>query len=130
MYETLPLSGVGEAMPPDTAKWVDALRKKRGKSNEALIKSLREDEHADALMSATKADWAAGRMTEPVVVDETTPIDVLLHPRFSVAQEKEDGSLKIRPVDNMSWSDGDGVGKQKKIVVKVGSINGHTFPQV
>ena len=29
----------------------------------------------------------------------------------------------------MSWSDGDGIGRQKKSVVKIGSINGHTFPQ-
>ena len=72
---------------------------------------------------------AAGRMTEPVLVDEGIPADVLLHPRFSVAQEKEDGSLKIKPVDNMSWSDGDGAGDPKEMDLKVGSINGHTFPQ-
>ena len=68
-------------------------------------------------------------MTEPVLVDEGIPVDVLLHPRFSVAHEKEDGSLKIKPVDNISWSDGDGAGKRKRKDLKVGSINGHTLPQ-
>ena len=110
-------------------KSIDAIRKKRAQSNAALIKSLREDEHAATLLEATKADWVAGRMTEPVLVDEGIPADVLLHPRFSVAQEKEDGSMKIRPVDNMSWSNGDGAGNRKKKEQKVGSINGHTFPQ-
>ena len=129
MYEMLPRSGIGEATPTDDVKSIEAIRKKRDKSNAALIKSLREDEHAGALLEATEADWIAGRMTEPVLVDEEIPVDVLLHPRFSVAQEKEDGSLKIRPVDNMSWSDGDGSGNRKKKDIKVGSVNGHTFPQ-
>ena len=102
MYEMIPCSGIGEATPTDDVKSIEAIRKKRDKSNAALIKCLREDEHAGALLEATEADWIAGRMTEPVLVDEETPVDVLLHPRFSVAQEKEDGSLKIRPVDNMS----------------------------
>ena len=69
-------------------------------------------------MEATKADWMVGRMTEPVVVDESTPSDVLLHPRFSVAQGREDGSLKIGPVDNMPWGDGDGMGRHKKSALK------------
>ena len=82
MYEMLPRSGIGEATPVDEVKSIDAIRKKRAQSNAALIKSLREDEHAESLLEATKADWAAGRMTEPVLVDEGIPADVLLHPRF------------------------------------------------
>ena len=78
MYEMLPCSGIGEATPADDVKSIEAIRKKRDKSNAALIKSLREDEHAGALLEATEADWIAGRMTEPVLVDEEIPIDVLL----------------------------------------------------
>ena len=43
---------------------------------------------------------------------------VLLHPRFSAVQFKSDGSLKVRPVDHLSWSSCRGR-KQE-------SVNGHT----
>ena len=40
-------------------------------------------------------------------------------------QEKADGTKKVRPIDNVSWSDAgrDGSKEQKK-----GSVNGHTAP--
>ena len=98
MYEMLPCSGIGEATPTDDVKSIEAIRKKRDKSNAALIKSLREDEHAGALLEATEADWIAGRMTEPVLVDEEIPVDVLLHPRFrcGISPCREEQSPGVR----------------------------------
>ena len=60
---------------------------------------------------------------------------VLLNPRFSVVQDKPDGSVKIRPIDNMSWSacptlsanKGETQGTRKK-ARKEGSVNGYTWP--
>lgn len=80
-----------------------------------------------ALLEATEADWAAGRMIEPVLVDGGIPLDVLWHPRFSVAQEKERGRQKIKLVDNMFWTDGGGSGNRKKKNLKAGAASIATF---
>ena len=51
---------------------------------------------------------------------------VLLAPRFGVEQGvKPDGSVKIRAVDNFSWSHSQGRKKRKRCEVKSESVNGH-----
>jgi hypothetical protein len=52
---------------------------------------------------------------------------VRLVPRFAVEQGLQaDGTLKIRPVDHMSWSHSAGRGRKRtKATVKAESINGH-----
>ncbi len=57
--------------------------------------------------------------------------EVLLNPRFGVEQEREDGSTKVRAIDNFSWSASaheqspGGVGARRRIMKK-GSVNGYT----
>ena len=56
---------------------------------------------------------------------------VLLHPRFSVTQEKADGTFKVRPVDHFSWSPlkTGGLGKlARKRKIQEASVNGHCVP--
>ena len=65
-----------------------------------------------------------GRMTAPRVYVPGECDDVLLHPRFGVEQEREDGSKKVRPVDNFSWSRH----SKRKEFAKASSVNGHVSP--
>lgn len=48
----------------------------------------------------------------------------LLCARFGVEQTKPDGRVKVRPIDNFSWSMIDGGSKRE---VKEWSVNGHTI---
>ncbi len=45
--------------------------------------------------------------------------------RFAVVQERPDGTQKVRPIDNMSWSTHGPSGTKRQ---KRGSVNGHTVP--
>jgi hypothetical protein len=51
-------------------------------------------------------------------------------PRFAVVQGvKDDGSPKLRPIDNFSWSGkGAATKKRSRQEVKAGSVNGHFTP--
>ena len=50
-----------------------------------------------------------------------------LAPRFSVEQEKEDGSVKVRPIDNFSWCAPEQTyGRQTAAQKRAGSVNGHS----
>ena len=60
MYEMLPCNGIGEATPTDDVKSIEAIRKKRDKSNAALIKSLREDEHAGGFAGSNGSGLDSG----------------------------------------------------------------------
>jgi len=74
-------------------------------SNAQLLESLREDKHAAGLMDLAQTDASLGRMSEPVPVDQCCLDEVLLAPRFAVEQGVQaDGSVKIRAIDNFSWS--------------------------
>ena len=56
-----------------------------------------------------------------VCVLQTCSLDeTLLHPRFAVENVRADGSVKVRPVDNFSWS---AFGEKKD-----GSVNGFVQP--
>ena len=70
----------------------------------------------------TREDAEKGRMSVPQSIDDIDLGAHRLHPRFGVEQgTKDDGSLKIRAVDNLSWS---GVSGRKRR--KLGaSVNGH-----
>ena len=101
----LDLSGVGEAIEYVVPREIDDLSQDRQRSNELLLKSLRQDKFADELMDLTLRDAKLGRMSQPVLVDSCDLHKVLLAPRFAVEQGfKKDGSIKIRAVDNFSWS--------------------------
>ena len=115
-------SGIGQACEEQEARAPGELWKSRGKSNEALRETLREDPHSEWILGHTTAEAELGRMTAPVSWEEGRPMEgCLLHPRFSRDTVKEDGSLKLRGVDHFSWSDGGG--KQE-------SVNGFTVPGV
>ena len=70
-----------------------------GEVNRQMISSLREDKHADFLLSQMQSDFKAGRMTKPVTIEQIDLDSVLLARGFSREQgTKPDGSLKIRAV--------------------------------
>ena len=129
MYEQLTKSGIGEAIECVEGRPVEELRAKSKTHNEALVKSLREYPCANGLLEAAKADAEIGRMTKPTDISEEIPEGILLHPRFGVEQVNEDGTIKLRPVDHMSWSPGEGMEEPSKKELKRGSVNGYTCPQ-
>ena len=43
-------------------------------------------------------------MSRPLPVEKAPLQSILLNPRFGVEQLKEDGSIKVRAVDHLSWS--------------------------
>ena len=101
----LPLSGNGReaqfAAPASVRDlwWTAAAR------NAELIASLREDRaHSDEIWRQTMTEADAGRMTVPRPVEEFDLSSVLLSPRFVVEQLKEDGSVKLRMIDDFSRS--------------------------
>ena len=133
MLGELERSGVGAPVCVDYVKNLDELRASCKMSNEALLRELREDSNANALMSLTREDAAMGRMTQPTPVGMADLSDVLLNPRFGVEQDKEDGTKKVRAIDHLSWSPGTGSGegatpRPTKRARKEASVNGHTAP--
>jgi len=126
---------VGEPKPvkgepkPESAE--DALEQVRGscsESNRQLLASMKEAQFANELMELTCKDARLGRMSRPVPVEECDLSGTLLTPRFGVEQGlKPDGSVKVRAVDNLSWSHvPEGSTRwRSKGQMKTGSINGH-----
>ena len=53
---------------------------------------------------------------------------MLLHPRFAVEQEKEDGSTAARAIDNMSWGPAAEGERRSKRARKARSSNGFVAP--
>ena len=71
--------------------------------NEKVLTRLREDPHAEALHSACEEDASKGRMSKPRVATPADCLSGILAPRFGIEQGvKEDGSLKIRPIDDFT----------------------------
>ena len=99
----LPVSGIGTPCADAVARPLSELKSQCQASNAALLRSLKQAEHSDKLLDMMAADAEVGRMTPPVPVDVVDLEAVRLSPRFAVEQEKEDGRLAIRPVDNFSW---------------------------
>ena len=126
----LPRSGVGKPTECDLVRDVAGLQRSCSLSNTALLRELREDEHAAELLRLTQKDADLGRMSVPVPISSCNVDGLLLHPRFGVEQCKPDGSTKIRAVDNLSWAamgPESGTSRCKK-ARKLMSVNGHTVP--
>ena len=133
MLGELPRSGIGTPADRDRVKSLAELSAGTLASNKQLIAELREDAHASELLRATREDAALGRMAAPAILLGEPPSDILLHPRFTVEQTREDGSLKFRAVDHLSWSSMEpGVMSarvlSKKKAMRAASVNGFTFP--
>ena len=104
MIGWLESSGNGKQVEAELSGSVRSLWYSAEASNRELLSSLRLDEHADELLNITRKDAELGRISQPVPMDEFDLSATLLHPRFSAAREKEDGSIKVRAVDHLSWS--------------------------
>ena len=96
------------------------MRAQAARNNHILLGQLREDKHAVGLLQLSREDASRGRLVGLAPVKNAPVEGVLLHPRFAVAQEKEDGSVKLRAVDHFSFS----AGSQRK----EDSVNGHVLP--
>ncbi len=90
-------------MECDLVRSIGELKSSCAVSNKALLKELREDELAPELMRLTCEDAALGRMSQPIAVEQSNIEQLLLHPRFSVQQDRPEGGLKVRAIDHMSW---------------------------
>ena len=126
-------SGVGEMVEVPAEQPAGVLGAHCLEHNLALLGTLREDAHAEALLKAACEDAKYGRMTVPRKVECSDDLlqHELLHPRFSAVQEKPDGSTKVRPIDNFSWSAlrPTGMGQlARKRKIKAASLNGHCVP--
>ena len=106
MLGELERSGVGEPMYVDLVKSIVTLQASCVRSNAALVKQLKEDCNATELLRITREDAVMGRMTGPVPLESIDTAQALLNPRFGVEKEKEDGGIKVRAVDHLSWSPG------------------------
>ena len=133
--DVLDRCGQGDEVRAASAHDANSLWESRKISNEQLIGSLKEQTEvvgantgtvAEALLATTEQEASMGRVAKPrVLVDNEVPDDVLLHPRFGILQEKEDGTVKVRPIDNFSWSR---FGFRRGALRKAHSVNGHTYP--
>ena len=131
MIGELKASGVGEPTEHvDIVPDVCSLKQNIAYNNKVMLRELREDEHARELFSSTCDDALAGRMSKPEPVQHACSDQLFLNPRFGVAQLKEDGTTKIRPVDHLSWSPGTGhelgiYERPTRKARKAASVNGH-----
>ena len=101
------LSGCGRRLPvPDaTERKIAAMLAQRAVSNAALVKSLKEDPHAEELHKLWQDDFALGRMGKLYRVQDCDLSTMTLSPRFCVEQGvKADGAPKLRPIDDFSRS--------------------------
>jgi len=127
MMGELERSGIGNPCDVDIVRNIDDLRASCESSNKALLQGLRECSHSRALLEQTKKDAALGRMSEPELLADADVSALLLNPRFGVDQEKEDGTVKVRAIDHLSWSPSTQVEDERpsKRRRKEASVNGH-----
>ena len=105
MIGDLPFSGNGRAAEFAAPASVRDLWRNAAARNKELLATLRKDyEHSKEIWRQTLAEVVAGRMTAPRPVEECDLSSVLLSPRFVVEQLKEDGSIKLRMIDDFSRS--------------------------
>ena len=129
-YE-LTSSGLGDPVEQPAVVPSGILGAQCREHNQALLKALHEDEHSETLLKAACEDAKQGRMTVPSKVADINLSKNLLHPRFAAVQNKPDGSIKVRPIDNFSWSaiKPTGMGQlERKRKIKAASLNGHCIP--
>ena len=121
----LPYSGNGTRLLVTQEADVEGLLDKAPIGNLRVLERLREDPHARKLHEACEADAELGRMRAPTLASTEHCTAYVLSPRFSVEQGpsdvylaswlnqrlacagfKEDGSPKVRPIDDLSASGG------------------------
>ena len=127
MIGELECSGIGNPCDVDRVRNINELRSSCESSNKALLQGLRQCSHARALLEQTKKDAALGRMSEPELLADADAHALLLNPRFGVEQEKEDGTVKVRAIDHLSWSPSTqgAAERPSKRRRKEASLNGH-----
>jgi len=82
-----------------------ALVDNRESLNRKVLSKLREDPHSEAIMQMCKHDFELGRMSKVYKAHEIDLTKISISPRFVVEQGlKEDGSVKLRPIDDFSAS--------------------------
>ena len=94
-------SGVGETVAVDVVKSVDSLRASCGGNNEVLLRQLREDDNSDALLSMAQEEAELGRLVSLAPLGQVDTSEMLLNPRFGVAQQKESGEWKVRLLESL-----------------------------
>ena len=73
-------------------------------ANQKLLRSLKEDPNAKHMLEICSEECQSGRMNTIVPIESIDLSAVTLSPRFSVEQLREDGSSKVRPIDDFSRS--------------------------
>ena len=106
LFGELPLSGIGAACEASSAIGdVGLLKSQCRSSNQHLIDTIRDDPHEEAIHELACADAARGWMSHPTPALQCDLECTRAVPRFGVVQGmKKDGSVKVRAVDNFSWS--------------------------
>ena len=115
--------GLGEKRDYDEVVSEVKLRASRKKENRNLIAGLREENHSGVLLEHCKKDYKEGRMECPRLAHECDLTAITLSPRLVVEQGehcslvvcfrkcphgcvcvglKPDGTVKVRPIDDMS----------------------------
>lgn len=127
LFGPLPAGGLGEPKKDTEIGDLEALWQNRAASNKQLLSKLKEDPFAAELHRLTTEDARLGRMTWPKPVEDCDISRLRLSPRFGVDQGlRDDGSQKIRAVDNFSWSVNQEGSFQTKSQKRKSSINGAT----
>ena len=119
-FDVITASGNGTPIDAPQAGSPEVLWNKHREINVALLSELREDRNSEWLLKHTREEAALGRMSEPIVLDESVLEGWLLQPRFAIEQRRADGSKKFRAVDNFSWCLAQGG--------VLGGVNGCTTP--
>ena len=106
LFGELPLSGIGAACEVSSAIGdVGLLRSQCRSSNQHLIDRIRDDPHEEAIHEMACADATRGWMSHPMPASQCDLECTRAVPRFGVVQGvKKDGSVKVRAVDNFSWT--------------------------
>ena len=99
-------SGIGVPVECKEARSTHGLENRCVEHNVQLFKTLREEVNSEWLINEAKADANRGRMSAPTFWDGKDDM-CLFHPRFAASQTRPDGSVKLRAVDNFSWSSSD-----------------------
>jgi hypothetical protein len=99
-------AGNGTPLPSqeDGEALVQELIKGRAAANQKLLSGLKEDPNAEHMLEVCKGECQNGRMSAVVPVERLDLSAVTLSPRFSVEQLREDGTKKVRPIDDFSRS--------------------------
>ena len=98
----LPRSGHGspEVFPPRLG--IAELMGNAESANRDISSGLRDGAHGDAILRKTQDEAVLGRISCPVPLRDVCLEGAVIAPRFAVEQLREDGSSKLRLVDDMT----------------------------